>query len=73
MREVIVHPLPEITAEIREVDIPTPAPDQVLIRVVVAGSNVKGMFEYFIFSFSYLRLSQLTLSIPPSIPLTYHS
>jgi NADPH:quinone reductase-like Zn-dependent oxidoreductase len=58
MREVIVHPLPEITTEIREVDIPTPAPDQVVIRVVVAGSNVKGTISVFNFLTPRSRLSQ---------------
>ncbi len=42
MLEVIVHPLPELTAEIIESPIPTPCPDEVVIKVAVAGSNVKG-------------------------------
>lgn len=37
-----MHPLPEIKGDIQEVDIPVPKPDQVIIKVVVAGSNVKG-------------------------------
>ncbi|KAM3150618.1 hypothetical protein ABEW05_009038 [Botrytis cinerea] len=41
MREVIVHPSPEIWTEITEVEIPQPGPDDVVIKVVVAGSNVK--------------------------------
>jgi NADPH:quinone reductase-like Zn-dependent oxidoreductase len=44
MKEVIVHPIPDIKCEIREVDIPVPEPDQVVIKVAVAGSNVKGNF-----------------------------
>jgi NADPH2:quinone reductase len=43
MLEVIVHPLPELRTETREVSIPVPGPDEVLIRVAVAGSNVKGI------------------------------
>jgi len=62
MREVVVHPLPEITTEIREVDIPTPAPDQVVICVVVAGSNVKGMLS--VFNFPLLRLSLIANFLP---------
>jgi NADPH:quinone reductase len=42
MKEVIVHPLPTITTEIRDVPIPTPESDQVIIKVAAAGSNVKG-------------------------------
>ncbi|KAK9238560.1 chaperonin 10-like protein [Lipomyces kononenkoae] len=41
MKEVIVHPLPRLRGEIREVPIPIPADDEVVIKVVVAGSNVK--------------------------------
>jgi NADPH:quinone reductase-like Zn-dependent oxidoreductase len=44
MKEVIVHPLPDIKCEIHEVDIPVPESDQVVIKVAVAGSNVKGSF-----------------------------
>jgi NADPH:quinone reductase len=42
MKEIIVHPLPTITAEIHDVAIPTPGPHEVVIKVVVASSNVKG-------------------------------
>ncbi|KAK9370460.1 chaperonin 10-like protein [Lipomyces kononenkoae] len=41
MKEVIVHPLPHLRGEIREVFIPIPADDEIVIKVVVAGSNVK--------------------------------
>ncbi|TEY47347.1 hypothetical protein BOTCAL_0307g00040 [Botryotinia calthae] len=41
MREVIVHPSPDIWTEITEVEIPQPGPHDVVIKVVVAGSNVK--------------------------------
>jgi NADPH2:quinone reductase len=42
MKEAVVHPLPEISVEIHDVPIPSPSPDQVVIKVEVAGSNVKG-------------------------------
>jgi hypothetical protein len=42
MKEVIVHPLPTLTTEIHDAPIPIPESDQVIIKVVVAGSNVKG-------------------------------
>jgi NADPH2:quinone reductase len=42
MKEVIVHPLPTLTTEIRDVPIPVLEHDQVIIKVSVAGSNVKG-------------------------------
>jgi hypothetical protein len=43
MKEAIVHPLPSITTEIHNVPIPIPGPDEVIIKVEVAGSNVKGL------------------------------
>lgn len=54
MLEVIVHPLPELTTEIVESPVPVPGPDEVLVKVEVAGSNVKGIFLY-------ISLSQLSL------------
>jgi NADPH:quinone reductase len=45
MKEVVVHPLPTLTTEIREVPIPIPALNEVIIKVIVAGSNVKGIRE----------------------------
>jgi NADPH2:quinone reductase len=42
MKEVVVHPTPDLWTEIQEVPIPSPGPDEVVIRVIVAGSNVKG-------------------------------
>ncbi|MCJ1385004.1 hypothetical protein MMC17_008122 [Xylographa soralifera] len=41
MKEVIVHPNPTLTTEIHDVPIPTPKDDEIVIKVVVAGSNVK--------------------------------
>jgi NADPH:quinone reductase-like Zn-dependent oxidoreductase len=43
MKEVVVIPTePLITTSIREVALPQPADDQILIRVVVTASNPKG-------------------------------
>ena len=42
MKEVIVHPNPDIWTETHDVPIPDPEADQVVIKVVVAGANVKG-------------------------------
>jgi hypothetical protein len=42
MKSVVVHPLPTLTAEIVEESIPVPKSTELLIKVVVAGSNVKG-------------------------------
>ena len=55
MKEVVVHPLPELRTEIREVEIPRPGRDEIVVRVVVAGSNVKGLSPNFSFPlcFSY--------------------
>lgn len=47
MKEVLVLAHPDIlTAEIREVPIPAPAHDEVVVKVVVAGSNVKGNKQF---------------------------
>jgi len=42
MKEAIVHPTPALHTTIHEVPIPSPGPDDVLVKVVVAGSNPKG-------------------------------
>jgi NADPH:quinone reductase-like Zn-dependent oxidoreductase len=42
MKEVIVHPTPELWTEIHEVPIPEPGLNEVVIKVIVAGSNPKG-------------------------------
>ncbi|RFU33815.1 hypothetical protein B7463_g2579, partial [Scytalidium lignicola] len=41
MKEVIVHPSPELHTTIHDVPIPEPGPDEIVIKVIVAGSNVK--------------------------------
>ncbi|KAK9243751.1 chaperonin 10-like protein [Lipomyces tetrasporus] len=41
MKEVIVHPLPSLTTEIHDIPIPAPADNEIVIKVVVAGCNVK--------------------------------
>lgn len=43
MKEVIVHPTPELHTSIHEVPIPEPGPDEAVIKVIVAGSNPKGL------------------------------
>jgi NADPH:quinone reductase-like Zn-dependent oxidoreductase len=44
MKEVVISPTkPLITANIRDVAIPVPKDDELLIRVAVAASNPKGM------------------------------
>jgi hypothetical protein len=44
MKEVIVHVSSEVTTEIHEIPISVPGPDEVVIKVIVAGSNPKGLF-----------------------------
>lgn len=41
MREVIVHPFPTLHTTIHEVPIPTPGPNELVIKVIAAGSNPK--------------------------------
>ncbi|KAI9845782.1 MAG: hypothetical protein M1838_001543 [Thelocarpon superellum] len=41
MKEAIVHPIPVITVELQDVSIPLAGPDEIVIEVVAAGSNVK--------------------------------
>jgi NADPH:quinone reductase-like Zn-dependent oxidoreductase len=43
MKEVIVHPTPELHTTFHEVPVPQPGPDEVVIKVIVAGSNPKGL------------------------------
>lgn len=43
MKELIVHPTPELHTSIHEVSIPEPGPDELVIKVIVAGSNPKGL------------------------------
>lgn len=47
LKEVIFHTSPNIWTEITEVAIPLPGPDEIVIEVVVAVSNVKGKRNYF--------------------------
>ncbi|TVY12901.1 Trans-enoyl reductase fsr4 [Lachnellula arida] len=53
MKEVIVHPTPELWTELHNVPIPEPGPKEVVIKVVVAGSNVK----------DWLHLTALNISL----------
>ena len=41
MIEAIIHPLPIITSTLQYVSVPIPGPDEVLVKVVAAGSNPK--------------------------------
>lgn len=52
MEEVIVHPSSDIRTEITEVEIPQPGPHEVVIKVIVAGSNVEGKHKW---SAKYLK------------------
>ena len=42
MKEVIVHPHPTLHTTIHDIEVPIPGPNEVVIEVIVAGSNVKG-------------------------------
>jgi hypothetical protein len=53
MKEVIVHPLPSLTTEFHDIPIPMPADDELIIKVVVAGSHVKGA-SWTIIAFSFV-------------------
>ena len=59
MKEVIVYSTPELRTEIHDIPIPTPGPDEVVIKVVVAGSNPKGLF----ISISFIDIYAETLKI----------
>jgi hypothetical protein len=67
MKEIIVHPLPFLTTELHDISIPTPADDELIIKVVVAGSNVKGalwiVIAFFIVS-DVVLLPQIGLTLP---------
>ncbi|CZR64185.1 related to zeta-crystallin / quinone reductase (NADPH) [Phialocephala subalpina] len=41
MKEAIVHPTPDLWTETHDVPIPSPGVEEIVIKVVVAGSNVK--------------------------------
>lgn len=61
MKEVIVHSaLPVVTTSVHDIPIPEPKDDEILIKVIVAGSNQKGMpgwlLEYEHFNNSSSRL-----------------
>lgn len=58
MKEVIVHPRPTLHTVIHDIPVPTPGPDEVVIEVIVAGSNVKGR-SHLVSSISYKRGTKL--------------
>jgi NADPH2:quinone reductase len=43
MKEVIVHPIPDITTEIVDSPVPIPVEDDIVIKVAVTSSNAKGL------------------------------
>jgi hypothetical protein len=59
MKEVIVHVFNEVTTEIHEIPIPVPGSDEVVIKVVVAGSNPKGLFPSVPFIGNYVDTPQI--------------
>ena len=62
MKEAIVKP--DVTVAIIDSEIPKPGPDQVLIKVVVSGSNPKDWYGDAIFSICYvLRLKYIHIYI----------
>jgi NADPH:quinone reductase len=46
MLEAVVNPLPELTVTVHDIPIPIPGPDEALIKVVAAGSNVKEWLHF---------------------------
>lgn len=46
MKEAIVHPTPDLWTETHDVPIPSPGVEEIVIKVVVAGSNVKGLLFF---------------------------
>jgi NADPH2:quinone reductase len=65
MKEVVIHPLPTLRGEIRDVSIPIPAHDQVVIKVAVAGSNVK--------DWAHITARNLSINSGDDIAGTIHS
>jgi NADPH:quinone reductase-like Zn-dependent oxidoreductase len=56
MKEVIVHSTTEVWSEIHDIPIPMPRPDEVVIKVIVAGSNPKGLFIVTPFIDNYINV-----------------
>lgn len=53
MKEVIVSPtFPEVTARIQDGPMPGIGPDEILVKVVVAASNPKGIYLHWYHSCS---------------------
>jgi hypothetical protein len=71
MKEVIVHVSSEVTTEIHESSIPVPKPDEVVIKVIVAGSNPKGLFSSVPFIGIYVDILQIgSIRGPPRLRST---
>jgi hypothetical protein len=71
MKEVIVQVSSEVTTEIHEIPIPESGPDEVVIKVVVAGSNPKGLFTSIPFIGNYVDILQIgSIRGPPRLRST---
>jgi hypothetical protein len=71
MKEVIVHVSSEVTTEIHEIPIPVPGPDEVVLKVIVAGSNPKGLFSSVLFIDNYVDILQIgSIRGPPRLRST---
>jgi NADPH:quinone reductase-like Zn-dependent oxidoreductase len=63
MKEAIVAKGPKVT--IKDVPIPEPGPDQVVIKVVVSGSNPKDWYVYHLENINSLpALSRYSIYLP---------
>ena len=71
MKEVIVHPLPSLTTELHDIPIPTPADNELIVKVVVAGSNVKGKYYAVLCEYILRRMSVLIKTGPTLLHKKY--
>ncbi|KAF7901241.1 hypothetical protein EAF00_003462 [Botryotinia globosa] len=71
MREVVDHPSPEIWTEIIEVEIPQPGSGDIVIKVIVAGSNVKD--RYLLSELPHLKTLKKSLNSEDDIAGVVHS
>jgi hypothetical protein len=46
MKEVIVHPTPTLHTTIHDVPVPSPGPNELIVKVIVAGTNPKGLLSF---------------------------
>ncbi|KAF7944537.1 uncharacterized protein EAE97_005170 [Botrytis byssoidea] len=71
MREVVDHSSPEIWTETTEVEIPQLGPDDIVIKVIVAGSNVKD--RYLLSRLPHLKTLKKSLNSEDDIAGVVHS